>query len=143
MKIDKKLRDKLVGIAESMQTEDGLELCDPQSKFVEIGPRRLSLAEQIKRVLRKEVERYAEHAEMETPEEADDFDIPDEDPLPVSGFEHEDMVEEFIEQPLDDAVEAAKDSPAPGEPEVPQDPGEAEKVVDASAGPEPDPGPEQ
>lgn len=108
MKIDKKLRDKLVGLAASMQDEEGLELCDPQSKYVEIGPRRLSLAEQIKRVLRQEVERYAEHAAVESPEDAEDFDIADEDPLPVSGFEHEDMVEEVFERPLEDAVAAAE-----------------------------------
>lgn len=136
MKIDKELRDKLVGLAESMQTDDGLELCDPQSKFVEIGPRRLSLADQIKRVLRKEVERYAEHAEMESPEDAQDFDVPDDDPVPLSGFEHEEMVEDFVEQPLDEAVEAAKEkiSSDPEKTEVAQDPGEPVPEVDA--GPE-------
>lgn len=118
MKIDQELRDKLVGIAESMQDEDGLELCDPQSKFVPIGPSRLSLADQIKRVLRKEVMRYAEHASMESPEDAEDFDIEDEDPLPLSGFEHEDLVEDYFEgDPLPDV-------PVPAAPE-------AEAEVDA------------
>lgn len=121
MKIDKELRKKLVGIKASLETEDGLELCDPQSKFVEIGPRRLTLADQIKRVLRKEVERYALHAEMESPKDADDFDIDDEAPLPLSGFEHEDLVEDTI--------------PAP---EILSAPAAEEPVGDAAAGPEVD-----
>jgi hypothetical protein len=118
MKIDKELRDALVGIAESMQSEDGLELCDPQSKFVPIGPSRLSLADQIKRVLRKEVERFAEHASLESPEDAEDFDIPDEEPLPLSGFEHEDMIEEVPEETLEEAVEAAKEIPEDPNPDL-------------------------
>lgn len=124
MKIDKSLRDKLVGIEASLQTDDGLELVDPQSKYVEIGPSRLTLADQIQRVLRKEVERYRLHSEMESPEDADDFDVDDEAPLPLSGFEHEDLIEDVIEPP--DILQEL----------------EQEVVVDPAAGPEPEPGPE-
>lgn len=136
MKIDEELVKKLIGIERSMESPDGLELCDPQSKYVEIGPRRLSLAEQIKRVLRKEVQRYVAHAEMESPEEAADFDIEDEDPLPLSGFEYEDLVEDIVEtskevnEAIEKAEEAVKVPQDPGEPEVPQAPGEPEKVPD-------------
>lgn len=124
MKIDKELRDKLVGIAASMQDDQGLELIDPQPKFVEIGPKRLSLADQIQRVLRKEVLRYAEHASLESPEDADDFDILDEDPLPLSGFEHVEMVEEMPEavSDLDVALEAIEEADVPAVEEPASDP---------------------
>lgn len=122
MKIDKELRDKLVGLERSLCSDDGLELVDPQPKFVPIGPRRLSLAEQIKRVLRKEVERFRMHSEMESPEDAEDFDVPDEAPMPLSGYEVQEMIEEVI--PAPEILEEEKVLPDPGEPEVPQAPGE-------------------
>jgi len=41
-------------------------------------------------------------------EEAEDFDVPDEDPLPMSGFEHQDLVEEIPPVPAEPKVKPAE-----------------------------------
>lgn len=99
MKISKELRDQLVCLTESMIGEDGLEYCNPNPMVVDVGPKRLSLEEQIERILRREISRVAYKEGLETFEEANDFEVPDEDPLPMSGFEFEEMKEEVVPAP--------------------------------------------
>lgn len=69
----------------------------PDGTRVELGiPRRRpnSLAEDMKRFIREELSRQAEEQEFETFEEADDFDIWDEPPDPISRYEMSELQEE-------------------------------------------------
>lgn len=91
--------------------EDGKEYPNPNPLFVDVGPKRLSLQDQIKRILHSELSREAYDQGFETFEESQDFDVPDEDPEPLSGFEVEEMVPETVEQEL-----PTEPLPAPEEP---------------------------
>lgn len=92
MKIDAEVRDKLCSLTEALISEDGLELLNPNPLVVDIGPKRLTLQDQIRRILKHEISKSAYKEGLETFEEANDFDVPDEDPEPLSGFEYEEMV---------------------------------------------------
>ncbi len=124
MKIDKKILDRLVNLQVSMIGEDGLEYPNPTAEVVTVGARRFTLQEQIERVLRGHVSEQAQGQGFESFEEANDFDVEDEDPLPISGFEHEDMEEEIpppvVSTPEPPVEEPALVEPIPEVPEVPE-----------------------
>lgn len=125
MKVQKDLLDTLVGLTRALINEDGAELLNPNPMVVDVSPRRYSLREQIQRILRNELSRAAYKEGLETFEESQDFDIPDEDPLPMSPFEYTEMIEEHPEsiQVKAEGVEA--------EP-VAEGAGEAEEVEETS-----------
>jgi len=66
---------------------DGREKNDPRVLFVDVTPRPLSVKEQIQRLLRVELSAQARAQGFETFEEADDFDVEEEDPEPKSPYE--------------------------------------------------------
>lgn len=69
----------------------------PDGTRVELGvPRRRpnSLADDLKRFIRDEVSRQAEQQAFETFEEADDFEVDDEPPDPISRYEMSELQEE-------------------------------------------------
>lgn len=68
--------------------EFGRELPDPTPLSIPSGFRKpLSIHEQIKRFVREELSQVAEDHKAESFEEADDFDVEDEDPDPLSPYE--------------------------------------------------------
>lgn len=77
--------------------DDGQELHNPVP-VVEVieGIRPLTLQDQIKRILQIEINRKARREGLETLEESMDFDVEEEDPAPMSGYEFEDMKDETI-----------------------------------------------
>lgn len=96
------------------------EIPDPTPMEIPVGYRMpMSLAEQIKAMVRTQLSQQAEAQGEETFEEADDFEI-DEDPSPISQYEMQDMAPEFVRErdaspPVKDAsgkpVEAPTSSP--------------------------------
>lgn len=75
--------------------EFGREIPDPRPMAVPAGyDRPLSLAEQIKRMVRIELSRSAEAEGLESFEEADDFDVPEDEGDFVSPYEVREMAQE-------------------------------------------------
>lgn len=104
----------------------GREIPDPTPAPMPPGiGRAFTLQEQIKRMIRQEVSRAAEEEDLETFEEADDFDV-DEDPDPLSAYE---LVEGVPEWPG-----GVKDEDADG-PEKPQEPAGASNAVGGTSTP--------
>lgn len=75
--------------------------------------RPLSLAEQIKRMVRTELSRQAVDGGMESFEEADDFDIPDEEGDFVSPYEVVEMAPEGVSGPDPDPPTGPAEKTAP------------------------------
>ncbi len=99
-------------------TEDGKEINNPTPLFVSTGTKRLSLKEQIARLVSVELSQRAECIEQETYEEANDFDI-DEDYIEDKNTPYTLMVEEVPIPPPSplptdgEAVIAAGDTESP------------------------------
>lgn len=76
--------------------DDGREYPSGEKMFIDVHEgQRNSLKEQVHRILGNYlVQKQISMQGLETMEEADDFEIPDEDPDPISGFEIPDMIEE-------------------------------------------------
>lgn len=98
----------------------GQEVPDPTPVSVPHGWQRpLSLHEEIKRFIRLELSRGAQAVELETFEEAEDFEV-EEDPDPLSAYEIPEAPLEAIggvpqvdaDPPLDKPKEAAVSSPS-------------------------------
>lgn len=97
--------------------EFGREIPDSRPVAVPAGwERPLSLHDQIKRFIRAQMSQDAAAAGDETFEEADDFDIDDEDPLPVSMYE----VPEAVPEAPGGVKEVDPDPPPPPEEKRPK-----------------------
>ncbi len=130
MRPDKKTVEKLKHLKHAMLDEKGRELLNPNPLYVEVGPRRLTLQEQIRRVLHTEISRQAYDQGFESFEESEDFDIEDEFDL-----EPDSSYEEVIEEEFD-LPEVEPEVTAPADPTPDPDPGQ-----DPPADPTPDPEP--
>lgn len=78
---------------------EGLETPDPRPMAVPFGSKRPeTLQEQIQRLVRNQVSSFAAQHERETFEEANDFDIPDDDPtgLHTEHTAYTDLIEEVL-----------------------------------------------
>lgn len=85
--------------------ERGRQVPDPRPVEVPLSFQRPpSLQEEIKRFVRLELSKRAASQELESFDEADDFDVDDEDPLPVSAYE----VREMVPEPGDDDADPPK-----------------------------------
>lgn len=94
-------------------TDDGYEVNNPLPLVLDTGLKRPpTLAEQIKRVLRAEIDRSAMDGGMESYEDANDFDV-DEEELPVSKYE---VMEDEV--PIEAPAEPAQPQPKAAESEV-------------------------
>lgn len=148
MKITESLNKKLKRLRFAALDDNGKELLNPEQVEVPVEmtiPE--PLQERIKRILQTELSAQAAAQDMETFDEANDFDI-DEDPDPVSHYELTEMVEE---EPAPQATKgsgaAAPDQPAiaegPGAEGEPAKPGQTPVASSGGAGsdgPEPSPG---
>lgn len=123
MKITKELHDELKKLRRAM-IKDGIEFLNPTPVAIPIGMERPpSLKEQIQRVLRTELSMQAAAQGEETFEEADDFDVPEDDPDPVSPYEMNEMqYEEPSFSPTDPLSEPSDTAPDPIETAQPQQP---------------------
>ena len=92
--------------------------------------RQPSMVEHMREMVRSELlRREALSAGFESFDEADDFDVPDEDPLEFSGYEYEAV----FEPPVPDRpVRPEDDSPKPAEPAPAPAPSPAPSVASAS-----------
>lgn len=91
--------------------DKGQEVVDSTPLEIPLGMKRPpTMQEQIQRILAGErAQRYMQEHDLETPEEADDFDI-DDDPEPVSQYEFHEMIEEIPVPP------AQREAPEPSLP---------------------------
>lgn len=73
----------------------GRQIADPRPVEVPVDFRRpLNIHDEIRRFIRQEISRKAQDNDLETFEESDDFDVEDEDELPLSGYEVQELVPE-------------------------------------------------
>lgn len=80
---------------EKQYDSEGREIPDPRPMAVPFGwDRPLTLAEQIKRMVRVELSREAAANELESFEEADDFDVDEDMPEFTSAYEVRDLIPE-------------------------------------------------
>lgn len=86
VKMTKELYDELKGLSLSLLDEDGHEVPSPKTMFLPGATEPLSIKEQIQRLMRAELSRQMAAQGQETFEEANDFDVPDEDPEPMSNY---------------------------------------------------------
>jgi hypothetical protein len=113
-------------IESALLDENGYEVPDPRPLFVHGKlTKPLSMQEQLERLMAGKLAQAAMEAEMETPEEAADLDIPDdtgyEDPNTVYQVMDEDVPEDIIpskpedppEAPLPEEDPPAEEPPAP------------------------------
>lgn len=101
------IRSKLENVSKKLfgtLDKTGAEIMDPQSLAPPLGfVRRPPLAEQIRDMVRSEhLRQAAEGSGLETFEEADDFDIPDDPPDPQSQWENE------FDPPISELLEAGR-----------------------------------
>lgn len=96
MKISKSLYEDLKKLRRAMIDGSGRELHNPIPVAIPIGLNRPpTLQEQIQRVLRQELSRQADAQGHETFDEADDFDVEDDDQInPISQYEIHEMIPE-------------------------------------------------
>lgn len=130
----KELADSLIENNRAILTKDGKELLNPvplnENIHLERPP---SLKEQIQRVIREGISPLAEEHGEESFEEFNDFDIDDgfEVDEPLSGYEVQELQEEFLAVPEDQTQPEAK---AAGE-EVPKAVSSSEVPKDAQEPP--------
>ena len=116
MKVSKELYEELKKLVHAKLDESGRELLNPNQVEIPVHmDRPPTLQERIQRLMRVELSKQAQAQEMETFEDANDFDIDDEDPDPVSPYEVHEMIEEEIKEkktPLTPDQDAQTDPPA-------------------------------
>jgi len=69
--------------------ELGREINNPNPAFISVGPKPLTITEQIQRLLRVELSRQAQEQGFETFEESDDLEVEDDDDAPLSAYQDE------------------------------------------------------
>lgn len=121
LKLHPETYEELSKLDQAMINELGQEVLNPKPKVLHVGHRPPSLKEQIQRLIRQEVSLQAMNQGHETWDEANDLDVPDDEPMP--GSQYEMMMEEFI-------------------PDLPSSAGNPKQPPDAvPSAPPPDPGP--
>lgn len=115
MKITPELHKELISLDHAYLDEKGREMCNPKPLVVHSGLKRQEpIRDQIKRVLRQELSRQAHEQGFETFDEANDFDIDDEDPDFLTSYEIQGLEDEYLPQ------EPQKESPPQTEPPKPE-----------------------
>lgn len=112
LKIDQTLYAEFSKLRRSMLDENGHETPNPKPHDLDVGLRPPSLQEQIQRLVRNELSNQVQNQGAETFDEANDFDVPEDDD-PISPYVIHDMVEE---EPIPPA------NPAEGGPQEPESP---------------------
>lgn len=95
---------------ELIELSDGVEKLDhtPVAVPVDSGPP--TLREQVRELVRHELSRAAAQGGWETFEESDDFDIPDDEDLPLTPYEMQEMADDVL-----DSFDEPESSPPPSE----------------------------
>lgn len=100
MNVTKELFDELIRLSNAELDENGHELLNPKPIAIAADLQRpLTMDERIQRAIGQAVSRQAQMQGRETFEEANDFDIDDENPMPISGYEVVDMTPETPRDP--------------------------------------------
>lgn len=91
------------------QLENGIEVPDPEPAFIPTGlAKQEGIQQMIRRMIRTEASLHAQSEGMETFEEADDFDVGDDD-MPHSQYEFEEdfdpLPDPLSQQPTEGASE--------------------------------------
>lgn len=123
LKVDPTLFEELSKLKRSMLDENGRETPNPRPKDVAIGLRPPSLQEQIQRLIKVELSEQMQKQGAETFEEANDFEVDDEEGDPLSPYALEDMEPDAPDNlppsPNHMAVESSHDGPATEETDTP------------------------
>lgn len=106
-------KEELEALVVAVIDEEGREWGNPIPVSVDVTPRPLTIKEQIKRLLRVELAARAEAQDAESFEEANDFEVEEEDGEPLSGYEVVDMVEEVPRPGGGDAPSGTEPSGSP------------------------------
>lgn len=93
LKVQPELFQEFAKLRRSYIDENGLEVPNPRPNEVSVGLRPPSLMEQIQRLVRINLSQEMQKQGAETFDEADDFDIP-EDEDPISPYVVKDMEED-------------------------------------------------
>lgn len=110
-------------------TEDGKEIHNPLPVHASVTPRPETMQEKVARLLQLELSRRAELSDMETFDEANDFDLVDEfDFEPTSPYEM--VEEEFLPEPEGEVAEQSTEPKEPAGDPVPVEPQTVEKVAE-------------
>lgn len=106
MKMSKELFDELSMLESAYINEDGKEVLNPKTMFLPGHEDPLSIKEQIQKLVRVELSRQAEAQGKESFEQANDFDVDDEDAEPLTPYELNDnnipIMQEEIRQIQDE-----------------------------------------
>lgn len=135
-KISQELFNKLTKIDRAIYDAQGRELMNPIPYQPEgVRPKSLSLRDQMKRLLKTELSMQMASQEVETLEEANNFDIPDPNEIemtsvyemddeylsgPYSGIDQSEIVDSTRS---DEADISEKDAAGTGEPQIPPEGG--------------------
>lgn len=119
LKMTKDLYDELSKMVHSKHDEKGREIPNPKPKIMNVSVRPPSLQEQIQRLLRVELSRQVQDQGAETFDEANDLDVPEEDPMPLSGYE---VLEDEYPIPKPSLSNNPKQPPAEAPQEAPEPP---------------------
>lgn len=128
LKVDSNLFNEFKKLRRSIIDDNGYEIPNPVPTDLDVGLRPPSLQEQIQRLVRNELSQQMATQGAETFEEANDFEMP-EDEDPISPYVIHDMVEEEPLPPVnpDEVGQTEPEDPVPGptEPEPSPEPGDA------------------
>lgn len=124
LKITPDLFQTLKDLTSSMIDENFHEVPCPKPEEIVVSKRPPSLKEQIQRLVKTELSEQMRLQDMETFEEANDFDIEDEDALPMSEYVIHDMVPE---EPVPNEKPVPKEKPKNEAEQKPENKEESEK----------------
>lgn len=87
--------EELRKLSSSRMLEDGREVLNPEQLYLPLNERPFTMIEQIRRVLRQELSKNALNQGFESFEEADDFDVDEDEMVISSNYEVLDAIEEI------------------------------------------------
>lgn len=136
-KITKEVYDRLCTLINADLNDEGKELLNPQPLTMPSGLKRpLSLAEQIKRIIKADVSFQAFQQGHESFEEADDFDVDDGFETEVNSSIYEVVEEEYIQVP--ETAHHSDEQEPKKKPAAVETPGDGNSLGNESGNPVPD-----
>lgn len=113
-------------------SESDPEELDPRPVAFPVSDAPVSLSDQVRELVQVHLSNQAAKQGMETEEEADDFEVPDEEPEISSPYEFVELQDDFVpepestEPPAAEEAQESRESPEPGpeDPEPPKEPSE-------------------
>lgn len=108
--IDEKIIDDLTVLRNALLDESGREINNPKPLYLDVTPRKISVKDEMLRIIRNELSQNAQDQGFESFEEADDFNVYDDFETPESSTEYEIMQEEYEVPAMDPTTLGNDDS---------------------------------